>query len=110
VFDRVLIAQYRDVLGELGATQMVELFVSTLAERSTELQAALLAGDIAEVNRVGHAIKGMAAAIGAAALSACGLELQHATADDVAAVHTRFLVEAASALAGVHAAWELPAA
>jgi HPt (histidine-containing phosphotransfer) domain-containing protein len=110
VFDRALIEQYRGVLGESGATQMVELFVRTLAERGTELQAAVQAGDIAQVNRVGHTIKGMAAATGATALSACGLELQHATAEDVAAAHARFLLEAATALEGVRAAWELPIA
>jgi HPt (histidine-containing phosphotransfer) domain-containing protein len=107
VFDRVLIDQYRDVLGDRSATQMVEIFVQTLAERTTELQRAIDAGDIAEVNRVGHTIKGMAAAIGATTLSECGLELQHATLQQVAEAHGRFLQESTDVLAGVHAAWKL---
>jgi HPt (histidine-containing phosphotransfer) domain-containing protein len=107
VFDRALIDQYRDVLGESGATQMVDLFVQTLAERSAELRAAVDGGDLAAVNRVGHTIKGMAAAVGAVDLSACGLALQHATQLEVAELHTRFLEEAAAALAGIRAAWQL---
>jgi CheY-like chemotaxis protein len=107
VFDRVLIDQYRDVLGDSSATRMVEIFVQTLAERTTELQRAIDAGDIAEVNRVGHTIKGMAAAIGATTLSECGLELQHATLQQVAEARGRFLQESTDVLAGVHAAWKL---
>jgi len=110
VFDRVLIDQYRDVLGESGATQMVELFVRTLDERSAELRVAVDAGDLAEVNRIGHTIKGMAAAIGAVDLSASGLALQHASEADVGERHATFLVEAAAALEGARAAWKLPSA
>ena len=108
VFDSALIEQYRSVLGERGATQMVELFVQTLAERTVELQAAIAGGDIDEINRVGHTIKGMAAAIGAVSLSECGLDLQDAIADQVPAAHARFVREAAAAAAGVRDAWKLP--
>jgi HPt (histidine-containing phosphotransfer) domain-containing protein len=108
VFDSALIDQYREVLGESGATQMVDLFVQTLAERTAELRAAVESGDLAEVHRVGHMIKGMAAALGAVDLSACGLALQHATQAEVAELHRTFLAEAAAALDGVRTAWKLP--
>ena len=111
MFDRALIDQYRDVLGERGARELVDLFVQTLGERRAELRAAVDAGDLAEVSRVGHTIKGMAAAMGATELSACGLALQQAigaTPAEVAHLHARFLGEAAAALRGVRAAWKLP--
>jgi HPt (histidine-containing phosphotransfer) domain-containing protein len=108
VFDRALIAQYRDVLGEVGARQMIDLFVQTLGERSVELRAAVDAGDLGEVNRIGHTIKGMAAAVGAVDLSASGRALQHATQPEVADLHRKFLEEAAAAGAGVREAWKLP--
>jgi HPt (histidine-containing phosphotransfer) domain-containing protein len=111
MFDRALIDQYRDVLGEHGARQMIDLFVQTLAERSAEMRAAVDAGDLAEVSRVGHTIKGMAAAVGATELSACGFALQqatHAAPPEVAQLHARFLEEAAAVLGGVRAAWKLP--
>jgi signal transduction histidine kinase/HPt (histidine-containing phosphotransfer) domain-containing protein/ActR/RegA family two-component response regulator len=107
MFDGALIDQYREVLGPQGATQMVDLFVQTLGERSEELRAAVAAGDLAEVRRIGHTIKGMAAAIGAVDLSASGLALQHAIEADVPELHARFGEEAAAALRGVHAAWKL---
>jgi HPt (histidine-containing phosphotransfer) domain-containing protein len=109
VFDSALIEQYRSVLGERGAAQMVDLFVQTLTERTVELQVAVDSGDIGEINRVGHAVKGMAAAIGAVSLSECGLDLQNATADAVPQAHARFVHEAAVAAAGVRDAWMLPA-
>jgi HPt (histidine-containing phosphotransfer) domain-containing protein len=107
VFDRVLIDQYREVLGEHGAAQMVDLFVQTLAERTEELRAAVASNDLAAVNRTGHTIKGMAAAVGAVDLSACGMSLQHAAAQEVPALHARFLEEAAAVLGSIRAAWKL---
>jgi HPt (histidine-containing phosphotransfer) domain-containing protein len=104
-FDRCLVDQYRGVLGEGGATQLVELFVRTLEECHANLQTAVAQGDVAEVNRVGHRIKGMASAVGAVPLAECGLRLQHACADDVRPNHARFLQEAARALADVGQAW-----
>ncbi|MFZ4718467.1 MAG: ATP-binding protein [Ilumatobacteraceae bacterium] len=105
-FDAALIEQYRSAIGPAGSTEMVELFVRTLAERRAELGAAIAAGDLAEAQRLGHALKGMAAAVGAARLSAAGAALQHAMgADALDGLLAAFDAESVGTLAGVHAAW-----
>ncbi len=106
-FDDALIEQYRSVIGADGARQMVDLFLQTLEERSVELHAAFAAGDLAEVRRVGHAVKGMAAAVGAVALSTAGEHLQHSEDDAVPALMREFDTAAAAARDGVAAAWHL---
>jgi HPt (histidine-containing phosphotransfer) domain-containing protein len=107
LFDDALIDQYRSVIGVDGSREMVTLFVTTLAERREELRTATAAGEHDEVRRVGHAVKGMAAAVGAVRLSGAGEHLQHATDDDVPRAMQRFEAEADLALAAVHAAWKL---
>ena len=99
-FDAALIEQYRSVIGADGARQMVDLFLQTLAERSDELRAAAAAGDLAEVRRVGHAVKGMAAAVGAVELSKAGEHLQHSEADAVATLMVDFETAATAARDG----------
>jgi PAS domain S-box-containing protein len=106
-FDAALIEQYRSVIGPDGSRQMVDLFLQTLDERSAELRAAVSADDLAEVRRIGHAIKGMAAAVGAVELSATGERLQHSEADAVPALMVDFEAAAVAARDGVAAAWQL---
>ncbi len=106
-FDPDLIEQYRIVIGPSGAREMVELFLRTLAERRAELGVAVAAHDLAEVRRLGHALKGMAGAVGAVRLSAAGGALQDADAGDLSALLVDLDTEAASAIAGVGAAWSL---
>jgi CheY-like chemotaxis protein len=106
-FDAALIEQYRSVIGPDGSRQMVDLFLQTFDERSAELRAAVSADDLAEVRRIGHAIKGMAAAVGAVELSAVGERLQHSEADAVSALMVDFEAAAVTARDGVAAAWQL---
>ena len=63
-FDREVIEQYRSVIGDDGALDMVRLFLRTLPERRLELENAAEGDDLERVRRTGHAIKGMAAAGG----------------------------------------------
>jgi signal transduction histidine kinase/CheY-like chemotaxis protein/HPt (histidine-containing phosphotransfer) domain-containing protein len=109
LFDDALIEQYRSVIGDDGSNEMVTLFVATLAERRVELRSAVAAQANDEVRRLGHAVKGMAAAVGAVRLSRTGERMQHASDDDVSAAVQRFEVEADLALADVHAAWRIVA-
>ena len=106
-FDRDLIEQYRSVIGPNGAREMVDLFLQTLVERRAQLGAAVAADDLAETQRIGHALKGMASAVGAVRLSAAGAALQHAEAADVPGLLTEFDAEAAAATTEVRAAWGL---
>jgi len=106
-FDATLIEQYRSVIGRDGAGQMVDLFLQTLDERALELRAAAAAGDVDEVRRVGHAVKGMAAAVGAVELSQAGERLQHTTDADVPALMVAFESASVAARDGVAAAWDL---
>lgn len=109
-FDRELIEQYRSVIGPAGAKEMVELFLATRAERRAELGAAAEAGDVAEVQRIGHALKGMASAVGARALAAIGARLQHnESVDAVPGLLAEFDAESTVALHGLHSAWGLEA-
>ena len=106
-FNNTLIEEYRAVIGEAGARQMVNLFVESYAQRRDELGQAVAAGDHALVQRTGHTIKGMAAAAGAAALSDIGMRLQHATEPEVPGLVATLDVEAAAVLADLPGQWGL---
>ena len=106
-FDRDLIEQYRSVIGPDGARQMVDLFLQTLDERAVELRDAAAAGNGDEVRRVGHAVKGMAAAVGALELSQAGERLQHCADPEIPSLMDAFEAAAAGARHGVTAAWGL---
>jgi len=106
-FDLDRIEQYRSMIGAEGAEDMVRLFLRSLPERQAELHDAVGAGDIERIRKAGHAIKGMAAAVGANALSAVGLQLQHADAEEVDELVQRLAPVAAEALSGIAAAWRI---
>lgn len=107
VFDLDRIEQYRSMIGVEGAEDMVRLFLRSLPERRAELLEAVAADDLDRIRKAGHAIKGMAAAIGANALSAVGLHLQHAEAYEVADLLTELSERSEEALDGVAAAWRV---
>jgi signal transduction histidine kinase/DNA-binding response OmpR family regulator len=106
-FNITLIEEYRSVIGDAGARQMVDLFVESYAQRRDELGQAVAANDHALVQRTGHTIKGMAAAAGAAALSDIGMRLQHATEPEVPGLVAALDVEAAAVLADLPGQWGL---
>jgi len=106
-FDRDVIEQYRSVIGDEGALDMVRLFLRTLPERRAELDDALGADDLERIRRTGHAIKGMAAAVGATRLSAVGLLLQHAEQREVAGLVRRLDAASTEALHGIASAWQV---
>ncbi len=106
-FDRELIEQYRSVIGDEGALDMVNLFLRTLPERRSDLTDAVAAGDLERTRRTGHAIKGMAAAVGATRLSAVGLLLQHAEEAEVGALVRRLEAASVEAMHGIAAAWQV---
>jgi CheY-like chemotaxis protein len=67
------LAQLRAMMPESGVRQIYAAVVADLARRLTGLEAALAQGDLAQVRRIGHAIKGgcgMAGAVQAARLGA----------------------------------------
>ncbi|MEY4175580.1 MAG: Hpt domain [Actinomycetota bacterium] len=106
-FDLERIEQYRSMIGVEGAEDMVRLFLRSLPERRVELRDAIAAGDLERIRKAGHAIKGMAAAVGANALSAIGLGLQHADAHDVEELVQRLEPTAEEAVTGIAAAWRV---
>jgi HPt (histidine-containing phosphotransfer) domain-containing protein len=107
VFDLDRIEQYRSMIGLEGAEDMVRLFLRTLPERRSELGDAIAADDLERIRKAGHTIKGMAAAVGANALSAVGLHLQHADAHEVDELVAELALRADEALRGVSAAWRV---
>jgi CheY-like chemotaxis protein/HPt (histidine-containing phosphotransfer) domain-containing protein len=109
LFDEALIEQYRSVIGADGSLEMVTLFVDILDDRRGELRTAAVSGALDEIRRVGHAVKGMASAVGAVRLSRSGELLQHATGVDVPSLMEQFEREADLARDAVHAAWHVDA-
>ncbi|MEY4173785.1 MAG: Hpt domain [Actinomycetota bacterium] len=106
-FDHGRIEQYRSMIGPDGAADMVRLFLRSLPERRVELSDAIVADDLERIRKAGHAIKGMAAAIGANPLAALGLQLQHAESHEVSALVEELDIAADEALDGVAAAWRV---
>ncbi|MFM7686447.1 MAG: Hpt domain-containing protein [Actinomycetota bacterium] len=107
VFDLDRIEQYRSMIGVEGAEDMVRLFLRSLPERRAELPDAVAADDLDRIRKAGHAIKGMAAAIGANALSTVGLHLQHAEAHEVTDLLLELSERSEEAVDGVAAAWRV---
>lgn len=104
-FDRALIDSHRELLADDRAVELIGVFRDSLAVRRAELDAALAAGDVDAQRRAGHAIKGLAAAVGAVELAAVGERLQHASAEAVGAIVDDLGAASAIALSGVAAAW-----
>lgn len=108
-FDLDRIEQYRSMIGAEGAEDMVRLFLRSLPERRAELLQAVGDGDLERIRRAGHAIKGMAAAVGANALSAVGLHLQHSVLHEVDDLVLMLDARAEEATDGIAAAWRIEA-
>jgi len=106
-FDLDRIEQYRSMIGADGAEDMVRLFLRSLPERRAELHDAATVADLDRVRRAGHAIKGMAAAVGANSLSNVGLHLQHAELHEVADLVQLLASRADEAMAGIAGAWRV---
>lgn len=67
------LTQLRQLMPEAAIREIFTALIADLARRGTALQAAIVAGDAAQVRRIGHAIKGgsnMAGAVQAARLGA----------------------------------------
>jgi len=62
-------------------------------------------GDLEQVRRAGHAIKGMAASAGAAALARAGERIQHAEWTEVQGLVAVLETQAELAIAGIADAW-----
>jgi CheY-like chemotaxis protein len=68
-----ILAQFRKLMSETAVRQVYQAVVTDLGQRTEALAAAMSTGDVAEVRRIGHAIKGgcgMAGALQAARLGA----------------------------------------
>lgn len=107
LFDRVLIEEYRSVLGDAASADMIEVFRRTVPERLGDLRRALTALDVDEARRVGHAMKGAAAAVGAVRMAAAAELLQHAADGDVDRLAAAVTTESAAALAAIGGAWSV---
>jgi CheY-like chemotaxis protein len=73
VVSAVTLAQFRKLMPETAVRQVYQVVVTDLGQRIETLAGAMARGDVAEVRRIGHAIKGgcgMAGALQAARLGA----------------------------------------
>jgi CheY-like chemotaxis protein len=76
VINPEILAQFRKLMPETAVRQVYESVVSDLARRIEALAAAIAEGDIAEVRRIGHAIKGGCGMAGAAEAASLGARLE----------------------------------
>ena len=72
VINPEVLAQLRALMPEPAVRQIYRAVVSDLNQRATALSAALEFGDVAEVSRIGHAIKGGCAMAGASQAARLG--------------------------------------
>jgi len=72
VINLEVLAQLRTMMPESAVRQIYRAVVSDLNQRATALGAALAIGDVAEVSRIGHAIKGGCSMAGAAQAARLG--------------------------------------
>jgi len=70
------LAQLRGIMPEPGVRKIYEAIVADLASRILALEAAISAGDLAEVRRIGHSIKGGCGMAGAQQAARLGAELE----------------------------------
>lgn len=75
------LAQLRAMMPEKGVRQIYAVVVADLDQRMAALEAAIGRGDLAEVGRIGHAIKGGCAMAGAAQAARLGERLETAGAE-----------------------------
>ena len=78
LLDLAAIRELRSTLGEAGSTKMRELFPASLAQRRSEMAAALDRGDHDAARKAAHSVKGMAGSMGARALQHLAEQMQHA--------------------------------
>jgi two-component system, sensor histidine kinase and response regulator len=80
VVNAEILAQFRKLMPEAAVRQVYEAVIADLGRRIEALAAAMAKGDVAEVRRIGHAIKGgcgMAGAVEAARLGALLESIDH---------------------------------
>lgn len=70
------LAQLRGMMPEKAVRQIFDAVAADLAKRQAALEAAVAKGDMAEVRRIGHAIKGGCAMAGAAQAAQVGARLE----------------------------------
>jgi CheY-like chemotaxis protein len=76
-----ILAQLRQLMPERAVREIYQAIVSDLDCRTAALQAALARGDTAEVQRIGHAIKGGCAMAGALQAARLGALIENIPAD-----------------------------
>ena len=76
IVNPVTLSQFRQLMPESTVKQIYTALVSDLKKRATALDAALAAGRIDEVGRIGHAIKGGCGMAGAIEASRIGEKLE----------------------------------
>jgi CheY-like chemotaxis protein len=78
VINLAVLAQFRALMPEPAVRQIYRAIVSDLNQRATALEAAFAKGDIAEAERIGHAIKGGCAMAGASQAARLGALIERA--------------------------------
>ncbi len=76
VVDPQILAQLREMMSEPAVRQIFAAIVSDLARRITLIEAAIAKKDIAEIRRIGHAIKGGCGMAGALQAARIGAEFE----------------------------------
>lgn len=96
------VEQLFDCLGATGFDELVEAFCTTVAQRLIDYRHAEAAGDIARIDTLAHALKGVSANVGAVRFAAHCADIAEACASgrvpDAAALLDRAFVEVASSL------------
>jgi len=78
VINLAVLSQFRALMPEPAVRQIYRAIVSDLNERATALDAAFAKGDVAEAERIGHAIKGGCAMAGASQAARLGALIERA--------------------------------
>jgi CheY-like chemotaxis protein len=78
VINLAVLAQFRTLMPEPAVRQIYRAIVADLNQRATALEVAFENGDIAEVERIGHAIKGGCAMAGASQAARLGALIERA--------------------------------
>ena len=76
VVDPEILAQLREMMSEPAVRQIYAAIVADLARRIALLEAAIAKKDLAEIRRIGHAIKGGCGMAGALQAASLGAELE----------------------------------
>ncbi|MEN9822092.1 MAG: hypothetical protein RLZ04_518, partial [Actinomycetota bacterium] len=105
LIDESAIRELRTTLGEAGSSKMRELFPTSLAQRRSEMAAALERSDHDAARKAAHSVKGMAGSMGARALQHLAERMQHADDSTFDGLVASFEQLADQTLAAFAAAW-----